>query len=188
MAGYIGNYPTAVPLTGADLTDGIITSAKIADGAIVGDDVNSTFDLTGKTVTLPTGVGGKVLQVVQATDETARSTTSGTYVTASNTLSVSITPSSTSNKILILTNTSTYQSSADSTMNAAIFKNASQLKYISYNFQRTDNSNVINAIYLDSPATTSSITYDIRFSISTGTGYINASGSIGTIVAMEISA
>jgi len=131
---------------------------------------------------------GKVLQVVQATDETARSTTSGTYVTASNTLSVSITPSSTSNKILILTNTSTYQSSADSTMNAAIFKNASQLKYISYNFQRTDNSNVINAIYLDSPATTSSITYDIRFSIGTGTAYINASGSIGTIVAMEISA
>ena len=55
MAGYIGNYPTAVPLTGADLTDGIITSAKIADGTIVGDDINSTFDLTGKTVT---GAGG----------------------------------------------------------------------------------------------------------------------------------
>ena len=48
---------------------------------------------------------GKVLQVVQATDETARSTTSGAYTTASNTLSVSITPSSTSNKILILANT-----------------------------------------------------------------------------------
>ena len=55
MAGYIGNYPTAVPLTGADLTDGIITSAKIANGTIVGDDINSTFDLTGKTVT---GAGG----------------------------------------------------------------------------------------------------------------------------------
>jgi hypothetical protein len=26
---FIGNKPTAVPLTGADLTDGIITSAKI---------------------------------------------------------------------------------------------------------------------------------------------------------------
>ena len=48
---FIGNQPTAVPLTGADLTDGIITSAKIADGTIVGDDINSTFDLTGKTVT-----------------------------------------------------------------------------------------------------------------------------------------
>jgi len=131
---------------------------------------------------------GKVLQVVQATDETARSTTSGAYTTASNTLSVSITPSSTSNKILILANTSTYQSSTNATMNGAIFKDGSLLKFITYNFQRYDNSNVINAIYLDSPATTSSITYDIRFSISTGTGYINASGSIGTITAMEISA
>jgi hypothetical protein len=52
MAGYIGNFPTPVPLTGADLTDGIITSAKIADGTIVGADLGIS-------------VGGKVLQVVQ---------------------------------------------------------------------------------------------------------------------------
>jgi hypothetical protein len=51
MAGYIGNSPTPVPLTSADLADSIITSAKIVDGAIVGDDINSTFNLTGKTVT-----------------------------------------------------------------------------------------------------------------------------------------
>jgi hypothetical protein len=55
MAGYIGNSPTPVPLTSADLADSIITSAKIADGTIVGADINSTFDLTGKTVT---GAGG----------------------------------------------------------------------------------------------------------------------------------
>jgi len=41
MAGYIGNYPTAVPLTGDDLTDGIITSAKIADGTIASVDLAS---------------------------------------------------------------------------------------------------------------------------------------------------
>jgi hypothetical protein len=35
MAGYIGNSPTPVPLTSADLADSIITSAKIADGTIV---------------------------------------------------------------------------------------------------------------------------------------------------------
>ena len=45
---------------------------------------------------------GQVIQVVNATDSTERSTTSGSFVTASNTLSVSITPSSSSNKILIL--------------------------------------------------------------------------------------
>lgn len=62
---FIGNQPTAVPLSGADLSDGIITSSKIANdaittgkianGAIIGDDINSTFDLSGKTVT---GIGG----------------------------------------------------------------------------------------------------------------------------------
>jgi len=52
---FIGNKPTAVPLTSADLGDGIVTSAKIANGTIIGDDINSTFDLTGKTVT---GAGG----------------------------------------------------------------------------------------------------------------------------------
>ena len=35
--GYIGSTPTAVPLTGSDLADSIITSAKIADGAIVNE-------------------------------------------------------------------------------------------------------------------------------------------------------
>jgi hypothetical protein len=38
MAGYIGNSPTPVPLTSADLADSIITSAKIVDGTIVNAD------------------------------------------------------------------------------------------------------------------------------------------------------
>ncbi len=51
--GYIGKNPTAVPLTSGDITDNIITSSKIVDGAITGDDINSTFNVSGKTVTLP---------------------------------------------------------------------------------------------------------------------------------------
>ena len=42
MAGYIGNFPTPVPLTSADLADSIITSAKIADGTIVNADINAS--------------------------------------------------------------------------------------------------------------------------------------------------
>ena len=45
---------------------------------------------------------GSVLQVVTATDSTSRSSTSSSFVTASNTLSVAITPSATSSKIFIL--------------------------------------------------------------------------------------
>ena len=51
--GYLGNKPTAVPIESSDLADNIITSAKIVNGAITGDDINSTFNIGSKTVTLP---------------------------------------------------------------------------------------------------------------------------------------
>jgi len=53
MGSYIGKKPTDVPLTSSDINDNIITSAKIVDGAITGDDINSTFNIASKTVTLP---------------------------------------------------------------------------------------------------------------------------------------
>jgi hypothetical protein len=49
---YIGKNPTSVPLTSSDITDGIITTTKIADDAI-------------SAAKLAAGVGGKVLQVVE---------------------------------------------------------------------------------------------------------------------------
>ena len=49
---------------------------------------------------LPSGVGGKVLQVVTGTYATSATTSSGTF--SSTGLSASITPSSVSSKILIL--------------------------------------------------------------------------------------
>lgn len=175
---YIGVAPLTATLEADDLPSGIVSADKLA----------STLDLSSKTLTLPYGVGGKILQVVQATDETARSTTSGTYVTASNTLLANITPSSTSSKILIMVNTSAYHSATSSTMNGAIFKNGSILKTITYGFKRDDDSAVISGVYLDSPATTSSIAYQLYFSMSTGTAFINASNTLGTITAMEIAA
>jgi len=39
---FIGNAPARVPLTSADITDGIITSAKIVDGTIVNADINAS--------------------------------------------------------------------------------------------------------------------------------------------------
>ena len=43
--GYLGNKPTAVPIESSDLADNLVTSAKIANGAITGDDINSTFNI-----------------------------------------------------------------------------------------------------------------------------------------------
>jgi len=50
---FIGNKPSAVPLTSADIADGIITSAKIVDGTIATADLN-----TGLTVNLGAGAVG----------------------------------------------------------------------------------------------------------------------------------
>ena len=64
---YLGNEPTAIPLSSADLLDGIITSAKIADGTIVNADINASA-----------GIASTKLSGVGFTSGTAVATTSGT--------------------------------------------------------------------------------------------------------------
>ena len=88
---FIGAKPTNVPLTASDITDGSISVAKLT----------SAFDLSSNTVTLPSGVGGKVLQVVSTTDNTEISNTTGTTPYNYSQLNTTITPSATSSKIFV---------------------------------------------------------------------------------------
>jgi hypothetical protein len=194
MAGYIGNFPTPVPLTGADLTDGIITSAKIADGTIVGADINSTFDLTGKTVT--GAGGGKVLQVVQGS--TSTSTTNNTTSYTDTTLSASITPSSTSSKILVMLTQKLFIALGTSdrgSIKAKLVRGATDIwENATIYFQTTGISGEIDRYvcvnYLDTPSTTSSTTYKTQFAIdSTATNKIAFSqydSNLSYITLMEI--
>jgi hypothetical protein len=57
---FIGNKPSAVPLTSADIADGIITSAKIVDGTITNSDVASSI-ITGQTAETSIAGGDSVL-------------------------------------------------------------------------------------------------------------------------------
>ena len=61
--------------------------------------VASGHKLTGAAGSI--AAPGQIIQVVTATDSTERTTTSTSYVAASNTLSVSLTPSSASNKVFV---------------------------------------------------------------------------------------
>jgi hypothetical protein len=99
--------PPAGSVGTSQITDGAITSAKLASG-----------------------VGGKVLQVVTATDTTTRSTTSSSFATASNTLSVTITPSSTSNKIFITCTCGIGMSNTAHTGAVTIFRGATDLEVV----------------------------------------------------------
>ena len=134
---------------------------------------------------------GAVLQVVTATDTTERSTSSTSFVTGSNALSVSITPSSASNKILILVSSTTFVD-ADQNGFYTIFRGATDLGAASNKgFVLSRNGNVncpgtLGINFLDSPNTTSATTYQVYFRAVANTAYLNWQATKGSITAFEI--
>jgi hypothetical protein len=150
----------------SQLADASITSAKLASG-----------------------VGGKVLQVVSATTSSATSTTSTSFVATN--LSVSITPSSASNKILIISHGSGSATSGNESY-ITLYRDATNLGNATYGMINWGSSTASMAegfglTYLDSPSTTSAINYKYYFKVSGGgTGYFNLNSQISSITAMEI--
>ena len=205
---YIGYEPAAKPLTSADITDSVITSAKIVDGTIANADIaDSTIALaklsatgTASSATFLRGdntwgsagaTAGQVIQVVTATDSTQRTTTSTSFVTASNTLSVTITPSSSSNKILILASTG-FKCSTDNAF-FTIYRGATDLGAASSRGMLSTYGGAVDVEvgvginYLDSPATTSATTYQVYFrSGSAVQSNINTNSAKGSITCLEI--
>ena len=139
--------------------------------------------------------GGKVLQVLSATDSTERSTSSSSFVTGSNTLSVSITPSSASSKIFII---STFQGRVTGGTPAGytIFRASTNLGNSSGMIITPSNDpwRINTAIsFYDSPSTTSATTYQVYMKVlGSGTIYIGGSseysGTTSSITAFEIGA
>lgn len=161
---------------------------------------------TGLKWATAAGGGGKVLQVVSATKTDTFTSTSGTYTDITG-LSVSITPSATSSKIMVFVNLtgngspavngSFYQLVRGSTAiaigdTAAGKTSASGTMYLNDAGQQTSTS----FSHLDSPATTSATTYKVQGLIPSGTFYINRSSgdggstarTVSTITVMEIGA
>lgn len=166
-----------------------IKSLGITDGTIVNADIATAAAIA--TTKLGTGA---VLQVVTATDSTSRSTTSTSYVTGSNTLSVTITPSSASNKIFIQVSSSGYRNTSGSAY-YTIFRGATNLASSSGKltmFNVNDKYMPISISFLDSPATTSPTTYQVYFKMSGASPevYLNPSDNgepvTATITAFEI--
>jgi len=150
-----------------------ITSANIADGTIVNADVNdvAASKLTGALPAIDgsslTGVGGgKVLQVVQGSAAVLVSTTSSTYQATG--LNVTIQPSATSSKVLVIWHSS-YNSQAGGTLDVALYRAGSSTGRVHY--LSSDSSSGwqnLNGSVLDLPATTSSITYELYYKSTNG--------------------
>ena len=158
-------------------------------------------DNTGRgTGLIKAAAGGKILQYVSATDDTERTTTSTSYVTASNTLTLVITPSATSSKILIFGhwtggsngtgiryNATVQRDISGGTSNVELGSSGGGGLFSQEAAGSTAAEHVMACAITDSPSTTSECTYNFKFKVQSGTGYMNY-GGYGKIhsYAMEI--
>ena len=165
--GFIGVQPATVPLTSSDITDGIISTAKIADDAVG----NTKLDLSADYAFTGTISGaGKILQILQNTSTNTDAIGSGATSTI---VTQAITPSSSSNKILIFVsiniggdnNSYGYgQIKRGSTVIGAGATSSSR-PLVSFGIMSALNANFDyrmanhNFTFLDSPSTTSETTY-----------------------------
>ena len=137
---------------------------------------------------LPSGVGGKVLQVQNMTTTSSTTTTSTSFVVTA--LTLSITPSSASNKILILATGNVNNTSASKWCYATIAKGGTNLGANEGMTGVYSNGGDIHApctmVYLDSPNSTSSLTYDVRIKADSGTAIWNQQVAKASLTLIEI--
>jgi len=157
----------------------------------------------------PAGGGGKVLQVVSTTKSDSFTSTSTSFADVTG-LSVSITPSSASSKVLVLYNVSGSQAVAAQIARSRLMRDSTEINIGDAASTRARGTSdpfsvaaqiigtTIAGSYLDSPATTSATTYKFQVATSGGTVYVNRSEddsdstirsrTVSTITVMEIGA
>ena len=163
MAIVINGSGTVTGITAGGLPDGIITADELASG-----------------------VGGKVLQVVSALDSTKRTIASTTATDTD--IEISITPSSTSSKILLIYHSDVRHDSSGGHY-LRWYKDGSAIGD-TYTFQISNSGNVVpyNMTYLDSPATTSEVTYTLYAHSESGGFYYFGFTGYNTLLAIEVGA
>jgi hypothetical protein len=151
----------------------------------------------------PAGGGGKVLQMVSAVYTTRTDVASTSYTDSG--LSASITPTLATSKILILItmNLALEQTASSPNANVRIMRNSTAIfndvnlstneGSIRYNGVTEAETNGVNWSYVDSPATTSSVTYKTQMAVkNTASGSTistnKRTGSGCSIILLEIGA
>jgi len=162
--------------------------------------IESPNSNTNRTITLPdnagnfltTGSAGAVVQVVNATYNTQASSTSTSY--ADTGLTASITPSSASNKVLVLFSQAGCHKAGGNTHGRLKLLRGSSDLYEPDNYygwtNDTGNAGVatISGCYLDSPSSSSSVTYKTQFNNGDGAGttYVQILSGTSTITLLEV--
>ena len=187
---------TVVTTTGTQtLTNKSIAATQLTGTITPSDNTVSTAKIVDGAVTSAKLSAGKVLQVVSTTKtDTFSASIAGGAFTDVTGLTVSITPSSTSNKILVLS--TLYGSSGDSNIYGStgfrIFRDAVGLHPANVSNRKGTSGTVlqgmtfntgisnVNFNYLDTPSSTSSLTYKVQvMNTSSGTTSVNVNRSGG---------
>ena len=187
----LGNTAIQLGNTVTTLNNMTLPNATIASGNI------SASILTSGTVPSARQPTGSVLQVVNATYSTQASTTSSTY--ADTGLTASITPSSSTSKILVIVDCADCANAYTngSLLGLRLIRGSTPLiTFSGYGGFNTGGAFTMDfgsctTTYLDSPATTSSTAYKVQIASTnnTGTMFINYTTSgVSTITLMEIAA
>jgi hypothetical protein len=179
------------------ILNGATSGSVTLDAPAVSGTTTLTLPTTSGTV-LTSGTNtnfpaGSVLQVVQSSYST--STSSSTTAYADTGLTASITPSSSSNKILVFVSHNHNLKNQGNVNNAIAFKlfrAATEIfnpsLYLGYTGTTLALYFPFHFNYLDSPSTTSSVTYKTQFAnnVAAGTVYVQADNIPSTITLMEI--
>ena len=187
-------------------TSGAIT---VAAPAVAG---TNTLTLPASTSTIATTADvnalttGKILQVLQGTLTTGFTTTSTSYADL---LTVAITPSATDSKVYVSFTTNAGTNGDVNHLYTSLFRDTTEIGSAAAADSRTGAQTVTNTggqqqmnyagALLDSPSSTSAITYAVKVKVSTGTGYWNRSSrdnnaaaydgrSVTQITVMEVGA
>ncbi len=211
------NLARVIVDSSGDIAAGNLDNAVPADGSITAAKLAASLDLSSKTLTYPdnsvqsadiaslaasklsgqvpdaNAPSGSVIQVVYANrDSNEVYTGSSTAITTN--FSASITPLSTSSKILIIGSLCTRADGGDTNFGGYdLYRNGSSVSNNIATWSGNNENYQLSATYLDSPASTSSVTYtwyirsagsghDVRFN-PTPVGSLNARS---TMILMEI--
>jgi hypothetical protein len=169
--------------TGTDTLIGKATTDTLTNKSIAATQLTGTI----AAAALP---AGSVLQVVQGSYAVTTSTATTTLVDTG--LTATITPRSTSNKILVIFCQSECNNSlANSGFVISLLRGATVIgtPAIVAGYGGSSQNITIAATFLDSPSTTSAVTYKTQFArsvVNTGTIAVNGDSSTSTITLMEI--
>jgi len=180
-----------------------ITSGSIADARLPATALNSNVDLTNLSASnltsgtiptarisaLPSGVGGKVLQVVNTSTSSHVVTTSTSYVGIN--LSLNITPSSTSSKIFVIyTGTNETNGTTGNRLAIQMLRDSTEIADADGIGSLGSSNGIVTSASiskLDEPSTTNQITYQMKGKSNDGTVMVfNLGSSRGTLTAYEI--